>query len=124
MEHEYGQCGINSSEGISPRTWEVTQQLEHEDVIVPNTVFQNIGKNEFVTLVEDSAAKKNNDEENLQLNYHIGEAIEKTSDLDLEPMHQSIGLVAREDDEESKKSVEVMRIAQAEATNDDNRVSG
>ncbi|VVB16523.1 unnamed protein product [Arabis nemorensis] len=117
------QCGINSSEWISPRTLEVTQQLEHEDVIVPNTVVQKIEKNEFVTLVEDSAGKKNNDEENLQLNYHIGEAIEKKLDLALKPIHESSGLVASKDDEESKKSVEVMGIAQAEATKDDNRVS-
>lgn len=98
------QCYIISSEVISPRTLEITQQQEHEDVIIPNTVFQEIAKDEYVAVAEDSAGSENNDEENLKFSDQIGEVVEKKLELDLESMHHSIGLVAREDKERIQES--------------------
>ncbi|KAL1193140.1 hypothetical protein V5N11_034562 [Cardamine amara subsp. amara] len=118
------QCDINSSEGISPKTLEITQQVEHEDAISPNTVSdKNIHKDEVIAVAKDSAASENNNEENdLKLCKQVGEAVEKELEFNLESMHHNIGLHVRGDDEESKQVIRAMQDGETQTTNDENRV--
>ncbi|CAL9244134.1 unnamed protein product [Arabidopsis halleri] len=118
------QCGIDSSQGISPRTLEITQQLEKDDVISPNAISQVIDTDEFAAVANDVAASESNAEEILKLDEQVGEAMEKELDLNLESLHHNTGLVAREDDEESKKVIEEMQNAEIKTTKDENRVLG
>ncbi|KAG7538334.1 hypothetical protein ISN44_As13g021220 [Arabidopsis suecica] len=116
------QCGIDSSQGISPRTLEITQKLEKDDVIAPNSISQVIDTDEFAVVANDVAASESNDEEILKLDEQVGEAMEKELELNLESLHHNTGLVAREDDEESKKIIEEMQNAEIKTTKDENRV--
>ncbi|EFH40856.1 predicted protein [Arabidopsis lyrata subsp. lyrata] len=118
------QCGIDSSQGISPRTLEITQQLEKDDVIDPNAISQVIDTDEFAAVGNDVAASESNDEEILKLDEQDGVAMEKELELNLESLHHNTGLVAREDDEESKKVIEEMQNAGIQTTKDENRVLG
>ncbi|KAG7606591.1 hypothetical protein ISN45_At05g054910 [Arabidopsis thaliana x Arabidopsis arenosa] len=118
------QCGIDSSQGISPRTLEITQQLEQDDVIASssNTVSQDINKDITAAVANDLAASERNDEVILKLDEQVGEAMEKELELNLESLHHNIGLVGREDDEESKKVIEEMQNAEIQTTKHENRV--
>ncbi|KAG7534765.1 hypothetical protein ISN45_Aa08g022810 [Arabidopsis thaliana x Arabidopsis arenosa] len=103
------QCGIDSSQGISPRTLEITQKLEKDDVIAPNSISEVIDTDEFAAVANDVAASESNAEEILKLDEQVGEAMEKELELNLESLHHNTGLVAREDDEESKKAIGEMQ---------------
>lgn len=103
---------------------EITQQLEQEDVIAPNTVSQDIDTDEFTAVANDLAVSENNDEDNQKL-YEQDEAMEKNLELNLESMYHNNGLVTREDDEESKKVIGEMQNAEnIQTTKDENRVLG
>ncbi|XP_023633476.1 FK506-binding protein 5 [Capsella rubella] len=128
------QCGSDSSQGISPRTLEISQQLEQEDVIGSTTVSQDIDKDEFAAVANelapvanelapvanDLAASENNDEDNQKL-YEQVEAMEKKIEHNLESLYNNIGIVPREDNEESKKMIGDMQNAETETTKDENR---
>jgi len=105
---------------------EITQQLERDDVIASssNTVSQDIDKDISAAVANDLAASESNDEVILKLDEQVGEALEKELELNLESLHHNIGLVAREDDEESKKVIEEMQNAEIQTTKDENRVLG
>lgn len=103
---------------------EITQQLEQEDVIAPNTVSQDIDTDEFSAVANDLAASENNDEDNQKL-YEQDEAMEKNLELNLESLYHNNGLVTRENDEESKKVIGEMQNAEnIQTTKDENRVLG
>ncbi|WZZ38957.1 hypothetical protein YC2023_035216 [Brassica napus] len=94
--------GTDSSEGISARTLEITQQPEHSDAIYSNTVSQDTTDEDI--FAKDSTATEKNDEEKLKPDEQVIEqAVEKEIELDLQSMHHNTGLVSKEDDEESKK---------------------
>ncbi|KAF8082983.1 hypothetical protein N665_0798s0021 [Sinapis alba] len=98
------QSGLDSSEGTSPRTLEITQQTEHNDAIYPNTASQDSAEDIFAAAAaKDSTATENNNEENLKPDEQvIEEAVEKKIELStLQPMHHNTDLIANEDDEES-----------------------
>ncbi|XP_024012701.1 uncharacterized protein LOC18018712 [Eutrema salsugineum] len=118
------QRGINSSEGISPRTLENTQQPAHDDDIAPNTVSQDIVKDTFSADANDPTAAESHDEENLKPDEQVGEAMEKELELNLESMDHKTSLIATEDDEESKKLIGAVHKADTETTKDSNRVLG
>ncbi|CAH8386377.1 unnamed protein product [Eruca vesicaria subsp. sativa] len=95
------QNGLDSSEGISPRTLETIQQTEHNDAIYPNTVPQDIA-----AAAKDLTATEYNDEENLKPDEQvIEEAVEKDLELNSQPMHHNTGFIAKEDDEEGRDTV-------------------
>lgn len=103
---------------------EITQQLEQEDVIAPNTVCQDIDTDEFSAVANDLAASENNDEDNQKL-YEQDEAMGKNLELIIESLYHNNGLVTREDDEESKKVIGEMQNAEnIQTTKDENRVLG
>lgn len=82
---------------------EITQQTEHNDAIYPNTVSQDIAEDIFAAATKDSTATENNDEENLKPDEQvIEEALEKDLELSLQPMHHNTGLIAKEEEEESR----------------------
>ncbi|KAG2333452.1 hypothetical protein Bca52824_004632 [Brassica carinata] len=96
------QHGTDSSERISARTLEITQQPEHSDAIYSNTVSQDTTDEDI--FAKDSTATEKNDEEKLKPDEQVIEqAVEKELELDLQSMHHNTGLVSKEDDEESKK---------------------
>lgn len=105
---------------------EITQQLEQDDVIASssNTVSQDINKDITAAVANDLAASERNDEVILKLDEQVGEAMEKELELNLESLHHNIGLVGREDDEESKKVIEEMQNAEIQTTKHENRVLG
>ncbi|KAL0843594.1 hypothetical protein Bca101_016839 [Brassica carinata] len=97
------QGGLDSSEGISPRTLEITQQTEHNDAIYPSTVSQDIAEDIFTAAAKDSTATENNDEENLKSDKQvIEEAVVKYIELNSQPMYHNTGLIDKEVNEESK----------------------
>ncbi|XP_010483496.1 PREDICTED: putative leucine-rich repeat-containing protein DDB_G0290503 [Camelina sativa] len=119
------QCGIYSisSQRISPKTLEITQQLEQEDVIVPaNTVSQDINKEELGAVANDLAASESNNEDNQKLFQQV-EGMEKKIELDLESLYHNIGIDAPEIDDEAYKKVNgEMQNAGIQTTKDDHIV--
>ncbi|CAN8248446.1 unnamed protein product [Cochlearia groenlandica] len=124
LQQQIQQRDIESPKDISPRTIEITQQPEHEDVLASNTVSRDVVKDEFDVVANDSAANESNDEESLKPDEQVGEDIEKEIELGLESMHHDIGLVAKEDGEESKKMIEARHHEETKTTKDENKVIG
>ncbi|CAA7032277.1 unnamed protein product [Microthlaspi erraticum] len=116
------QLDKNSSEGISPRTLEIIQKPAHDDGIAPNTVSQDIAKDECAAVANDSAIAENNDEQNLK---HDDQVMDKELELNLETMHHNTDLIARKDDAESKEVTgAAMNNAETETTKDGHRALG
>ncbi|KAF8102478.1 hypothetical protein N665_0198s0178 [Sinapis alba] len=101
----------NSSEGISPKTLEITQRPEHDDAIS-----QDIAKDKVATAAKDSTDTEKNDEENLKPQQVIEEDVEKGLQLTLQSLHHDTGLTASEDYEESKKVVEAVHNSETKTT--------
>ncbi|CAH8360537.1 unnamed protein product [Eruca vesicaria subsp. sativa] len=106
------QNGTNSSEGISPRTLDITQKPEQTDAISQDTA-----KDKVDTAAKDSTDTEKNDEENQKPDEQvIEEDVEKELQLTLQSLHHSTGLTASEDDEESKKVVEAVHNTETKTT--------
>ncbi|CAH2069482.1 unnamed protein product [Thlaspi arvense] len=111
------QHGISSLQGISPRTFEITQQPEHDDAIS-----QNIAKDEFSAAAKDSTATEKNGEENLKPDEEVIESVEKELELNLQSVHHNTDLTAMKDNEESKKMIGAVQNAETETTKDPNKI--
>ncbi|KAL0887166.1 hypothetical protein Bca101_011149 [Brassica carinata] len=98
------QQDTNSSEGISPRTLEITQRPEHDDAMS-----QDITKDKVATTGKDSTDSEKNDEENLKPD-------EQVIEEDVEKLYHNTGLMASENDEESKKVVEAVHSSETKKT--------
>lgn len=64
---------------MSPRTLEIIQNPVHGVGIDPNTVSQDIAKDECVAPANDSATAENNDEEKLKHDEQVGEVMDRNN---------------------------------------------